>query len=600
MSTVTDRIGGARASLAFKAPCRVATGANITLSGFQTIDGVTLAAGDANLRVLVKAQTDATENGIYEARATAWVRAKDFDGADDVAQGTYVYAHNGSAEAGAYRVTTADPITIGSSSITFVTLGNIEFLSALAAAQASADAAAASEAAAAISESNAASSESNAATSESNASTSASNASTSAGNASTSASNASTSAGNAATSESNAAASAASAAGNAGYINVVTVHSVDNTGATDCSAALQTAINTVSNTDGKGVYIPAGTYDVDDATITLPDGCDLVCHPEAEIRRTNDPVTPAPMIAMGNDCRIRGGKFTNTEVTATANTDSVAIRAASKSRVWVTDCYIEGQFYLGIAYDTVVDGVIRGCSVYKVAYIGINIDGVCDDVRVSDCFVSGYITGATKHTDYGYLASAAAAGTLSDLVINNCTCEGAELNGFTVSDLTERVIVTGCEANDCGDHGFVAIRANSNNPTRVTFANCVAASCTNMGFYLYDADHCSVLGCTAQACGDTSEAGILLAGATYCIVQGCRANGGTGSGIRIQTSAATSVHSSRNIVNGCICFSNTERGLYIVDANQYGTTYNNIIAYSNTTAEITDSGTASTNANLTT
>ena len=43
--TVSDflqRAGGYRASLAFKAPCKVATTGNITLSGTQTIDGVAL------------------------------------------------------------------------------------------------------------------------------------------------------------------------------------------------------------------------------------------------------------------------------------------------------------------------------------------------------------------------------------------------------------------------------------------------------------------------------------------------------------------------------------------------------------------------------
>ena len=39
----TDRMDGAIASLAIKAPCRVATTSNITLSGLQTIDGVTVA-----------------------------------------------------------------------------------------------------------------------------------------------------------------------------------------------------------------------------------------------------------------------------------------------------------------------------------------------------------------------------------------------------------------------------------------------------------------------------------------------------------------------------------------------------------------------------
>ena len=57
------------AGLSWKAPALTATSANITLSGLQTISGVTVAAGDT---VLVKDQTNAAQNGIYVASAGAW------------------------------------------------------------------------------------------------------------------------------------------------------------------------------------------------------------------------------------------------------------------------------------------------------------------------------------------------------------------------------------------------------------------------------------------------------------------------------------------------------------------------------------------------
>ena len=41
-STGVDRVEGLDPAVAFKAPCRVATTANITLSGAQTIDGVAI------------------------------------------------------------------------------------------------------------------------------------------------------------------------------------------------------------------------------------------------------------------------------------------------------------------------------------------------------------------------------------------------------------------------------------------------------------------------------------------------------------------------------------------------------------------------------
>lgn len=115
-SDLTTRLGGARSSLAFKAPCRVATTANIALTGTQTIDGVAVVAED---RVLVKDQTDASENGIYICKATGWQRARDFDGTDDVVKGTRVYVHSGSVGSGSYVVTTADEIEIGTSDIAF-------------------------------------------------------------------------------------------------------------------------------------------------------------------------------------------------------------------------------------------------------------------------------------------------------------------------------------------------------------------------------------------------------------------------------------------------------------------------------------------------
>ena len=105
------------ADLAIKEPCRAATTANITLSGLQTIDGVSLAAND---RVLVKAQTSAVNNGIYLAASGGWTRATDMDGAGEAAGGTQVLVTSGTAYGGtSWRIAGAGAITIGSSAINF-------------------------------------------------------------------------------------------------------------------------------------------------------------------------------------------------------------------------------------------------------------------------------------------------------------------------------------------------------------------------------------------------------------------------------------------------------------------------------------------------
>lgn len=114
--TSVDRIQGLSGSLAVKAPCRVATLANITLSGLQTIDGISVVAGD---RVLVKNQTLTADNGIYVASTSGWQRALDFNGPYDAVVGTIVLVNEGASEPtnNTWRVTSIG--VIGANGITF-------------------------------------------------------------------------------------------------------------------------------------------------------------------------------------------------------------------------------------------------------------------------------------------------------------------------------------------------------------------------------------------------------------------------------------------------------------------------------------------------
>lgn len=116
---IVDRLGGYRSGLAQKAPCYVATTGNITLSGYQVVDGVTLSALDENPRVLVKTQTDARENGVYISSSGLWQRAVDFNGNNDFIRGTRVNVHSGASQTGAWVVTSADPMVVGDDDIDF-------------------------------------------------------------------------------------------------------------------------------------------------------------------------------------------------------------------------------------------------------------------------------------------------------------------------------------------------------------------------------------------------------------------------------------------------------------------------------------------------
>jgi hypothetical protein len=64
----------------WKQPALVATTANITLSGTQTIDGVAVVAGDL---VLVKDQSTAANNGVYVVASGAWTRSTPLDAWDE-------------------------------------------------------------------------------------------------------------------------------------------------------------------------------------------------------------------------------------------------------------------------------------------------------------------------------------------------------------------------------------------------------------------------------------------------------------------------------------------------------------------------------------
>ena len=110
-------VDGVRLGLDFKESVRVATTANITLSGAQTIDGVSAIAGD---RVLVKNQSTGSQNGIYVVAAGAWSRATDADSSAEVTTGMFVFVSEGTTQADtAWVLSTNDTITLDTTALTF-------------------------------------------------------------------------------------------------------------------------------------------------------------------------------------------------------------------------------------------------------------------------------------------------------------------------------------------------------------------------------------------------------------------------------------------------------------------------------------------------
>lgn len=110
-------VDSVKQGLDIKDSVRVATTANITLSGTQTIDGVAVIAGD---RVLVKNQTAGQDNGIYVVAAGAWTRSTDADTSAEVNSGMFTFVEEGTANGDSgWVLTTNNPITLGTTPLVF-------------------------------------------------------------------------------------------------------------------------------------------------------------------------------------------------------------------------------------------------------------------------------------------------------------------------------------------------------------------------------------------------------------------------------------------------------------------------------------------------
>ncbi|WP_460077067.1 phage tail protein [Pseudomonas sp. H2_C01] len=100
-----------------KQSVRAATTANIELTGLQTIDGVSLLAGD---RVLVKNQTASKDNGIYIVGIAAWQRAPDADSSAEVTSAMILSVEQGATLADTrWQLVTDGAIVLGTTSLSF-------------------------------------------------------------------------------------------------------------------------------------------------------------------------------------------------------------------------------------------------------------------------------------------------------------------------------------------------------------------------------------------------------------------------------------------------------------------------------------------------
>jgi hypothetical protein len=101
--------------LHWKDSVKATTTGNISLTGTQTVDGVSLSADD---RILVKDQTTGSQNGIYVVAAGAWSRSADMDAAGEF-PGAAMFVREGSVNADSGWVCSNDSVNVGVTAVVF-------------------------------------------------------------------------------------------------------------------------------------------------------------------------------------------------------------------------------------------------------------------------------------------------------------------------------------------------------------------------------------------------------------------------------------------------------------------------------------------------
>lgn len=118
---VENAVFAAASGIDSKASVRAVATSNITLSGTQTVDGVSLIAGD---RILCRAQTTGSQNGVYIVAAGAWARATDADNASELTPGAFWFVEEGTTYGKSqWRIENTGAIVVGTTSISINQFG---------------------------------------------------------------------------------------------------------------------------------------------------------------------------------------------------------------------------------------------------------------------------------------------------------------------------------------------------------------------------------------------------------------------------------------------------------------------------------------------
>jgi hypothetical protein len=110
---VDGAVAAAQAGIDIKTNVQTVAVANITLNGLITVNGYTVLAGD---RVLVTAQTTATQNGVYLASSGSWARVTP----QEENPGSLWYVQQGSSAGQQWVCNNTGTVTIGTTAVSII------------------------------------------------------------------------------------------------------------------------------------------------------------------------------------------------------------------------------------------------------------------------------------------------------------------------------------------------------------------------------------------------------------------------------------------------------------------------------------------------
>lgn len=379
----------------------------------------------------------------------------------------------------------------------------------------------------------------------------------------------------------------------------VTTMGIDNSGIAVVASALQVAINTITAA-GKVVYIPNGTYNMGNGSITIPDNSTVYCGQNATLARTAQIANVATdqfgvytdaMVVIGNNVRWYNGILNNTWVDGTSTTSNtmgtgtftfttqagLPFVAGNFLRIWSNfnpSKHWEGTVtsYSGTTLTMNFSQFFNGTG--SAADWNITWGGVYQCPMVLHNSSNSIIDGAVAKGNWyvGFLLDGwnpPAGGSLvcKNNILINCQALGIQNRGFYTYGTCNRNEFINCYAfgmvNGFGgstDYGFNMNPANGSGSANSQFRNkwigCHADSPAFQGFAISDIMNYNIIdGCTAYNLTNTAGTGFLVQQANgqtpqYNTVSNCIAMNCTGSAFNTVGSLYTQFNGCKAVVSG--------------------------------------------------